>query len=106
MMVVHWPGACFGCGSTAHLLRDCPMNSSKGDRQVQEVSADEPEVLFIGHTGEGVRGHPRRTGTTWFGRLDETTDGEIGDAAEDENLTYWAVGVESLQRLGGGVEGR
>ena len=39
--------ACFGCGSTAHLFKDCP---TKADRQVQEVTADEPEILFIGHT--------------------------------------------------------
>ena len=37
--------ACFGCGSTAHLYRECPSNPN---RQVQEVTMDEPEVLFIG----------------------------------------------------------
>ena len=39
--------ACFGYVSTAHLSRDCPKNMN---RQVQEVTADEPEVLLIGHT--------------------------------------------------------
>ena len=41
--------ACFSCGSTTHLVRDCPNN---GDRRVQEVrdESSEPEVLFIGST--------------------------------------------------------
>ena len=41
--------ACFSCGSTSHLARDCPNTR---DRTVQEVrdEASEPEVLFIGHT--------------------------------------------------------
>ena len=41
--------ACFGCGSTAHLVRDCP---NKATQHVQEVRGemDEPEVLFIGNT--------------------------------------------------------
>ena len=44
------PRACFGCGSTTHLLRDCPNN--KTTQEVQEVRGDagEPEVLFIAHT--------------------------------------------------------
>ena len=45
------PKACFGCGSTTHLMRDCPNNPNKMDRQVQEVreEGNEPEILFIGH---------------------------------------------------------
>jgi hypothetical protein len=43
------PRACFGCGSTAHLMRDCPNNRTTQD--VQKVTGgDEPEVLFIGQT--------------------------------------------------------
>jgi hypothetical protein len=42
--------ACFGCGSTAHLYRECPSNPN---RQVQEVTLDEPEVLFIGRVEVG-----------------------------------------------------
>jgi hypothetical protein len=42
------PRACFGCGSTAHMLRDCPNNKTAHD--IHEVSGDEPEVLFIGQT--------------------------------------------------------
>ena len=44
------PKACFGCGSTAHLMRDCPHN--KTTQEVQEVRGDvgDPEVLFIAHT--------------------------------------------------------
>lgn len=40
--------ACFNCGSTTHLMRDCPGRAAL---KVQEVSAEEEsEVLFIGHT--------------------------------------------------------
>ena len=43
------PRACFGCGSTANLPRDCP--SIKMVQEVQEVrgESDEPEVLYIAH---------------------------------------------------------
>ena len=37
--------ACFNCGSTSHLVRDCP---GKGAQTVQQVKTEEPEVLFIG----------------------------------------------------------
>ena len=39
--------ACFGCGSTAHLMRDCP---NKEGQRVQQVETEGPEVLYIGHT--------------------------------------------------------
>ena len=47
--VTPMPRACFGCGSTSHLLKDCP---SKVTHKVQEVRDDEEdvEILFIGHT--------------------------------------------------------
>ena len=44
--VTSWmPKACFACGSTEHLLRDCPKNQAK----VQNVADEGPEVLFIGN---------------------------------------------------------
>ena len=36
--------ACFGCGSTEHLLKDCPKNP-----KIQNVEDEAPEVLFIGN---------------------------------------------------------
>ena len=36
--------ACFGCGSTEHLLKDCPENP-----KIQNVEDEAPEVLFIGN---------------------------------------------------------
>ena len=46
--------ACFGCGSTAHLMRDCP---NKEGQRVQQVETDGPEVLYIGHTNANVEEH-------------------------------------------------
>ena len=37
--------ACFGCGATDHLLKDCPKNPNKIQQVQQE---EEPEILFIG----------------------------------------------------------
>ena len=41
--------ACFGCGSTAHLIQACPHRTTQKVQEVREVM-EEPEILFIGHT--------------------------------------------------------
>ena len=41
--------ACFGCGSTTHLIQDFPHRTTQKVQEVRE-EADEPEILFIGHT--------------------------------------------------------
>ena len=43
--------ACFGCGSTAHLLRDCPEAPVKREvQQVRDEGREVPEVLVIART--------------------------------------------------------
>ena len=41
--------ACFGCCSTTHLIQDCPHRTTQNVQEVRE-EANEPEILFIGHT--------------------------------------------------------
>jgi hypothetical protein len=48
--------ACFGCGSTEHLLRDCPKNPAK----IQQVEEKPEEVLFIGQVKEDWKTVPMK----------------------------------------------
>ena len=48
--------ACFGCGSTEHLLRDCPKNPGKVNQVVQE----QEEILFIGNVRDEWRQVPMK----------------------------------------------
>ena len=52
--------ACFNCGSTGHLARECPSRAGQA-QQVREVvreELDEPEILFIGHLEATVEEAP------------------------------------------------
>ena len=49
--------ACFGCGATDHMLRDCPKNQNK----VQQVQKEEgPEILFIGNVRDDWKHVPMK----------------------------------------------
>ena len=51
--------ACFGCGATDHLLKDCPKNPNK----VNQVSQEEPEeILFIGNVRDEWKHVPMKIG--------------------------------------------
>jgi hypothetical protein len=50
------PRACFGCGATDHLLRDCPKNPAK----INQVEEKPEEVLFIGQVKEDWKTVPMK----------------------------------------------
>jgi hypothetical protein len=50
------PRACFGCGATDHIIRDCPKNPMK----VQTVEQEKEEILFIGNVQEDWRHIPMK----------------------------------------------
>jgi hypothetical protein len=82
--------ACFGCGSTAHILRDCPNRMT----QVQEVREEEDEdveILFIGHT-EAVE-EPQKDPNLKLER--------VKAEAKDPNLKLERVKAEAEKDKGG-----
>ena len=48
--------ACFGCGSTEHILKDCPKNPNK----VNQVTEEPEEILFIGNVKEEWKSVPMK----------------------------------------------
>ena len=75
--------ACFLCGSTDHIMRDCPRNASRV-QQVEEEEEEGPEVLFIGNVQE------RRDDELWrrvpmtvtLGDFHQAWGGEEGEGQE------------------------
>ena len=51
--------ACFGCGATDHLLRDCPKNPNNIQRVQQD---EEPDILFIGSVRDDWKHVPMKIG--------------------------------------------
>jgi hypothetical protein len=52
------PRACFGRGSTEHILKDCPKNPMK----VQQVTEQEEQALFIGNVRDEWKHIPMKIG--------------------------------------------
>ena len=50
--------ACFGCGSTDHILRDCPKQANKVNQVTEEQEQD--EILFIGRVKEEWKETPMK----------------------------------------------
>ena len=51
--------ACFGCGATDHVFKDCPKNPNNIQQVQQE---EEPEILFIGHVRDDWKHVPMKIG--------------------------------------------
>ena len=66
--------ACFGCGVTSHLLKDCPKNPNK-IQQLQQ--AEEPEILFIGSVRDDWMPVPLKTGVLGRGVFSSSHSGGI-----------------------------
>ena len=47
--------ACFHCGATDHLMRDCPRIKNSRVHEVTAEEQEEPEILFIGNVSEKRR---------------------------------------------------
>ena len=83
--------ACFGCGSTEHLLRDCPKNPAKVQQVMQE---EQEEILFIGNVRDDWKHVPMKIGAPSGTRLQRRAEPQLGsqnrfrvlqvDEADDE----------------------
>ena len=75
--------AWFGCGSTEHVIKNCPKNTN-----VQQVEEDVPEILFIGNVQnkEALEGWKQMPMKVTLGDLKDTP---MGADPED---SYWSDG--------------
>ena len=67
------------------MLKDCP---AKTDRQVEEVTADEPDILFVGHT-EAVEINDQ-----WKGNVPRTTSNNLSSNNDVERIELDAANFE------------
>ena len=84
--------ACFGCGSTEHVINNCPKNTN-----VQQVEEDVPEILFIGNVQnkealEGWKKMPMK-GHSWRLRKGHSQGADPEDS-------YWSDGRAKEQVQG------
>jgi hypothetical protein len=67
------PRACFGCGATDHLLRDCPKNPAK----INQVEEKPEEVLFIGQVREEWKTVPMKVKLNNFVKAPAASGSEV-----------------------------
>ena len=102
--------ACFGCGATDHLLKDCPKNPNKIQLVQQE---EEPEILFIGSVRDDWKHVPMKIGV--LGRRDVHCRApvasqnrfrvlEVDEEDDDEVMNVFAVSAEDQENVEEGMK--
>ena len=106
--------ACFGCGATDHLLRDCPKNPAK----INQVEEREPEILFIGHVEEEWKTVPMKVKTDMdfkhkvagmgvakpYKHLEDNNRFKVLEVGEPEDMYVFQVMDESTEDEGMSVK--
>ena len=87
--------ACFICGSTDHLMRDCPQNT-QSTAKIQQIEEEDSEILFISQVQD------RRDGGGWDRvPMKETLGDYMTKRGEREVQEEERAGREEEEQSGG-----